>query len=519
MECVSRPETPLQQHAQSLRQEKIEASENFPMLFPMYTVTLDAALRMTTLKPHEELFAAGELSLFEDGLGKALFVSHQWVSQPHPDPEFKQFRVLQEALRNVTAGLSQISMDTITEAVFGLAQGISASEFRASKLFLWYDFFSVPQVPLVLGEGGQCENMQQRAICSIPAYISRCQFFMALCPVIDSPDGSQVFSQVSWSGHLLDRVLALGPQASAVVGPFTRGGSKNPGPAAASPPSAAPAPRSVSVPAASPGPSFALRPADWHGSVLPYRSLADLATRDPSAIVVLCEDAEQVDAAAQLFRAAAKHTALLLHRDPKATMTVPMLSGGKVLIQKVPADWHGSVLPYRSLADLATRDPSAIVVLCEDAEQVDAAAQLFRAAAKHTALLLHRDPKATMTVPMLSGGKVLIQKLIADNGGAEVRLWMLPATARPSKHRAGEAIRSGAPFAYRKDAFEYADRPVPPSTAAQESASTDTGRPEPSTKKAPGVVRVRRTPQGTQLHCCGRRQLLLQLHCARVAAA
>ena len=200
MECVlSRPDTPLQQHAQSLRQEGSGFSENFPMLFPMYTVPLDAALRMTTLKPHEELLAAGELSLFDDGLGKALFVSHQWVSQSHPDPEFKQFRVLQEALRNVTAGLSQISMDTITEAVFGLAKGISASEFRVSKPFLWYDFFSVPQVPLVLGEGGQCENIQQKAICSIPAYISRCQFFMALCPVIDSPDGSQVFSQVSWS--------------------------------------------------------------------------------------------------------------------------------------------------------------------------------------------------------------------------------------------------------------------------------------------------------------------------------
>lgn len=202
MECVlSRPDTPLQQHAQSLRQEGSGFSENFPMLFPMYTVPLDAALRMTTLKPHEELLAAGELSLFDDGLGKALFVSHQWVSQSYPDPEFKQFRVLQEALRNVTAGLSQISMDTITEAVFGLAKGISASEFRVSKLFLWYDFFSVPQVPLVLGEGGQCENIQQKAICSIPAYISRCQFFMALCPVIDSPDGSQVFSQVSWSGR------------------------------------------------------------------------------------------------------------------------------------------------------------------------------------------------------------------------------------------------------------------------------------------------------------------------------
>ena len=28
--------------------------------------------------------------VFEKKLGKAAFVSHQWVGQGHPDPEFKQ---------------------------------------------------------------------------------------------------------------------------------------------------------------------------------------------------------------------------------------------------------------------------------------------------------------------------------------------------------------------------------------------------------------------------------------------
>ena len=200
-QCVGRPETPLQCHAESVRREKRKVAEDFSMLFPMYTVSAEAALEMSTLKPHEELLVSGKLSLFEDGMGKALFVSHQWVSRSHPDPEFKQFRVLQEALRNIAHGISQISMDTITEAVFGLARGISTSEFQVSELFLWYDFFSCPQVPLVTDESGQPQNVQQKAISSIPAYISRCQFFMALCPVIDSPDGSQVFSQVSWSGR------------------------------------------------------------------------------------------------------------------------------------------------------------------------------------------------------------------------------------------------------------------------------------------------------------------------------
>ena len=35
----------------------------------------------------------------EPKLGKALFVSHQWVGKRHPDPEFTQFSVLQDALK------------------------------------------------------------------------------------------------------------------------------------------------------------------------------------------------------------------------------------------------------------------------------------------------------------------------------------------------------------------------------------------------------------------------------------
>ena len=31
-------------------------------------------------------------------MGDAIFVSHQWVGNMHPDPESKQLRVLQDAL-------------------------------------------------------------------------------------------------------------------------------------------------------------------------------------------------------------------------------------------------------------------------------------------------------------------------------------------------------------------------------------------------------------------------------------
>ena len=38
--------------------------------------------------------------IFERKLGRAAFVSHQWIGGAHPDPEFKQMQVLKDSLRS-----------------------------------------------------------------------------------------------------------------------------------------------------------------------------------------------------------------------------------------------------------------------------------------------------------------------------------------------------------------------------------------------------------------------------------
>ena len=38
------------------------------------------------------------------GVGKAIFVSHQWVTEDHPDPKGEQLKVLQAALLNLRSG-------------------------------------------------------------------------------------------------------------------------------------------------------------------------------------------------------------------------------------------------------------------------------------------------------------------------------------------------------------------------------------------------------------------------------
>ena len=58
--------------------------------------TCDATCETLLLRVRKE---KGALVLFERSMGKAAFISHQWVGESHPDPEFRQMSVLQDALR------------------------------------------------------------------------------------------------------------------------------------------------------------------------------------------------------------------------------------------------------------------------------------------------------------------------------------------------------------------------------------------------------------------------------------
>ena len=158
------------------------------VVFPMYTVAVDVVLKMTKVEAHEVLKARNELVIFHDQLGKAAFVSHQWVAVQHPDPECRQMRVLQAALRRLMRGQGAVPLDYVTETVT-TAQPLAMKEFHTT-LFLWYDYFSIPQ------ESG-CQ--QAEAIKSIPGYVAKCRFFLVLCPFLESGSGAHVLSALTWS--------------------------------------------------------------------------------------------------------------------------------------------------------------------------------------------------------------------------------------------------------------------------------------------------------------------------------
>lgn len=157
----------------------------------MFTVPLWIFLKMTEIHPHEELLEAGSLCQFDDSLGRALFVSHQWLGIQHPDPSFEQLLVLQKALMDLISGACRVSLPPVIELWFGRLRLPTAADFNAQGLFLWYDYFSIPQSE---------ENIEsrQKAISSIPCYISQSFFFMILIPAVQHENG-RILSFESWA--------------------------------------------------------------------------------------------------------------------------------------------------------------------------------------------------------------------------------------------------------------------------------------------------------------------------------
>ena len=156
---------------------------------------------MSEVVPHEQLKANKLLVEFDESLGNAAFISHEWVGMQHPDPECKQFRVLQDALKHMLSDLQQIPLDPFTENYFPSAQPLPASDLRVAPLYIWYDYFSCPQLEFPsLGTGPESPRPNlARAVDSIPAYVARCKFFFALCPVVETSSLGKVFTTFSWN--------------------------------------------------------------------------------------------------------------------------------------------------------------------------------------------------------------------------------------------------------------------------------------------------------------------------------
>jgi len=168
------------------------SSESEGKRFPMFTIPLKTFLQMTKVQEHEDLMDAKALCEFHEAMGKAMFVSHQWISKHNPDPKFQQLEVLQKALKNLLAGTSTVCLPPAIELWVGRLKCPTAADFQRSPLFLWYDYFCCPQ-----GNSASASRHRRLAIGCIPSYVARCFFFIVLCPAVQHEDG-HTLSHSSW---------------------------------------------------------------------------------------------------------------------------------------------------------------------------------------------------------------------------------------------------------------------------------------------------------------------------------
>eukprot|EP00397_Hematodinium_sp_SG-2012_P015545 GEMP01015832.1.p1 GENE.GEMP01015832.1~~GEMP01015832.1.p1 ORF type:complete len:639 (+),score=133.74 GEMP01015832.1:418-2334(+) len=149
--------------------------------YPMYCVPLTVALEMDAVESHEALLARDVLvEHHPDDAKPVIFVSHQWVSKTHPDPDFTQFAILQKAIRRLLDGY-EVRSDWFFSLVLLKDKVINNWDELLSDALVWYDYFSVPQA-------AANREFTKRAIESISTYIEMAAMIFVLAPTVDHRD-------------------------------------------------------------------------------------------------------------------------------------------------------------------------------------------------------------------------------------------------------------------------------------------------------------------------------------------
>ena len=144
---------------------------------PMWVIQVKDVLEMTgTMQPHQVLKAQGLLEIWRVTMF-TLFVSHQWLSFHHPDPNGEQLKVLQLVLRKLIA--KQLTIQGNVWSEYSASKARTKDLDGVGKWYMWLDYFCVPQLVghSVLGVGEQHSYIE-----SIPSYVDPCSAFVELVP-------------------------------------------------------------------------------------------------------------------------------------------------------------------------------------------------------------------------------------------------------------------------------------------------------------------------------------------------
>lgn len=153
-------------------------------------------MNLTSAPSHRDLKEEGLLVKYEEHLGNAIFVSHQWTGLKHPDPHFRQLSMLQKVMSQLLGSDRPVRSSILYLLALGYSQKIDPREWREKPLLIWYDFFSIPQ--LEMRKASAAGTDLQNAVDSIPTYVMRSKFFIVLAPPIEHADTGQPLNLSTW---------------------------------------------------------------------------------------------------------------------------------------------------------------------------------------------------------------------------------------------------------------------------------------------------------------------------------
>lgn len=161
--------------------------------YPMWVMRINDFLSLPKLPSHLELKSSGILHIHEAHFF-TIFVSHQWLSQKHPDPSGAKISVLKGWLQNLMDRQATVEKNFLPHVLPGHRNGYHISSKRVANGYLWLDWFSLPlssQSPHLL-------HQHHLAAESMAAYVQSSDLFVALVPPLEHRETGKIAAFATW---------------------------------------------------------------------------------------------------------------------------------------------------------------------------------------------------------------------------------------------------------------------------------------------------------------------------------
>lgn len=173
--------------------------------YPMWVMPISDFLQMEgKLQPHQVLLDNRTLRQWAPGMF-TVFLSHQWLSLVHPDPDGLQMAVVQKALHAVLSRQTVVRSNLHTELIWQVNRTMRSETVQQLKDgYIWLDYVSIPQPtcpPSKHSSEADLISDMLAAIHTIPRYVQACDAFMICCPPLVHTSTSQVCDYASWGNR------------------------------------------------------------------------------------------------------------------------------------------------------------------------------------------------------------------------------------------------------------------------------------------------------------------------------